>query len=96
MEKTTTSICQLLWGTLEGKKKGKDGSMKVKEWKKEVLDMGFKKERRMFFSIRETKRLAMKDSWSERLKVIPYNSTSYQIWMRTEPGERYGSWVGLG
>lgn len=37
----------------------------------------------------------MKDSWSERLKVIPYNSTSYQIWTRTDPGERYGNSVGL-
>lgn len=44
MEKTTAFTCQLLWGTLEGRKKGEDGSMKVKEWKKEVLDVGFKKE----------------------------------------------------
>lgn len=40
------SICLSipLGGTLEGRKKGEDGSMKVKEWKKEALDVGFKKE----------------------------------------------------
>lgn len=34
----------ILWGTLEGREKGEDGRVKVKEWKKEMLDLGLKKE----------------------------------------------------
>lgn len=41
------SICLsalILWGTLEGREKGEHGSVKVKEWKREVLRLDLKKE----------------------------------------------------